>query len=173
MAILSLTAISASPHKEGKAGEATKQPEVKVVVPIRDTPDALLAMELAVQEYLAVENYLAIQNYLAVTHYHNLMAEAAQQAQARSAPTVRSGPAPQYRASGINWDGIAGCESGGNWSINTGNGYYGGLQFTQQTWIGAGGGAYAPRADLATREQQIAVASGLALSNWPVCQREA
>lgn len=71
--------------------------------------------------------------------------------------------------SGSNWDSIAACESGGNWAINTGNGYYGGLQFTQQTWAGAGGLAYAPRADLATPAQQIAVASTLGLGNWPVC----
>jgi LysM repeat protein len=73
--------------------------------------------------------------------------------------------------SGSNWDTIAQCESGGNWAINTGNGYYGGLQFTQQTWAGAGGLAYAPRADLATPAQQIAVASTLGLGNWPVCGR--
>jgi len=74
-------------------------------------------------------------------------------------------------ASGSPWDAIATCESGGNWAINTGNGFYGGLQFTQATWAGAGGLAYAPRADLATPEQQIAIASKLSLSNWPVCGR--
>lgn len=79
-------------------------------------------------------------------------------------PTVLAAP-----ASADNWDRIAACESGGNWSINTGNGYYGGLQFSQSTWIGAGGGQYAPRADLATREQQIAVASRLPRSSWPNC----
>jgi LysM repeat protein len=73
--------------------------------------------------------------------------------------------------SGSNWDKIAACESGGNWAINTGNGYYGGLQFTQATWAGAGGLAYAPRADLATPAQQIAIASTLGLGNWPVCGR--
>ncbi|MEO6144050.1 MAG: ubiquitin-like domain-containing protein [Dermatophilaceae bacterium] len=57
------------------------------------------------------------------------------------------------------WDRIAACESGGNWSINTGNGYYGGLQFDSGTWLGNGGGQYAARADLASREQQIAVAN--------------
>ncbi len=67
------------------------------------------------------------------------------------------------------WDRIAQCESGGNWATNTGNGYYGGLQFTQSTWEAAGGLQYAKRADLATRQQQITVASTLALSNWPVC----
>jgi len=67
------------------------------------------------------------------------------------------------------WDRVAACESGGNWSINTGNGFYGGLQFTYDTWIGAGGGRYAPYAHMATREQQIAIASTLSLSNWPIC----
>jgi uncharacterized protein YabE (DUF348 family) len=56
------------------------------------------------------------------------------------------------------WDEIASCESGGDWSINTGNGYYGGLQFNNPTWLSNGGGAYAPRADLATKSEQIAIA---------------
>ena len=57
------------------------------------------------------------------------------------------------------WDKIAQCESTGNWSINSGNGYYGGLQFNIQTWIGSGGGAYAPNASLATKAQQIDIAN--------------
>ena len=57
------------------------------------------------------------------------------------------------------WDRIAECESGGNWSINTGNGYYGGLQFDIRTWLGAGGGDFAQRADLASRAEQITVAN--------------
>jgi uncharacterized protein YabE (DUF348 family) len=57
------------------------------------------------------------------------------------------------------WDKIAQCEAGGNWSINTGNGYYGGLQFDIQTWLGSGGGAYAPNASLATKAQQIDIAN--------------
>ena len=64
-------------------------------------------------------------------------------------------------SSGINWDGIAQCESTNNWSINTGNGYYGGLQFDNSTWASGGGTAYASRPDLATREQQIAVAENV------------
>ncbi len=74
----------------------------------------------------------------------------------------RSAPLPLPRARrGVNWDGIATCESTNNWSINTGNGYYGGLQFDIPTWNSAGGGAYASRPDLASREQQIAVAETL------------
>ena len=66
--------------------------------------------------------------------------------------------APQASAAGTVWDRVAACESGGNWSINTGNGYYGGLQFSQGTWAANGGLQYAPRADLATREEQLAIA---------------
>lgn len=76
-------------------------------------------------------------------------------------------------ASSINWDAIAQCESGGNWSINTGNGYYGGLQFSHQTWIGAGGGRYSYNANGASRSEQIAIASTLGLGNWPVCGAQA
>jgi LysM repeat protein len=72
-----------------------------------------------------------------------------------------------------DWSGVAACESGGNWQINTGNGYYGGLQFSSSTWLGYGGGRYAPRADLATPAQQIeiaeAVLDGQGVGAWPVC----
>ncbi|MBM9466133.1 transglycosylase family protein [Nakamurella leprariae] len=65
------------------------------------------------------------------------------------------------------WDAVAQCESSGNWSINTGNGYYGGLQFSQSTWNAFGGQEYASRADLATKEQQIAIAEKtLAGQGW-------
>ncbi|MER5748512.1 transglycosylase family protein [Streptomyces sp. NPDC002088] len=71
------------------------------------------------------------------------------------------------------WNKVAACESSDNWSINTGNGYYGGLQFTQSTWEAYGGTAYARRADLATKDQQIAVAEkvlkGQGPGAWPVC----
>jgi resuscitation-promoting factor RpfA len=74
---------------------------------------------------------------------------------------------PALAAPGTTWDAVAQCESSGNWSINTGNGYYGGLQFTNSTWQAYGGGQYAPRADLATKEQQIAVAEKtLAGQGW-------
>jgi LysM repeat protein len=74
-----------------------------------------------------------------------------------------------------NWDGVADCESSGDWSINTGNGYYGGLQFSKSTWKAYGGAAYAPRADLATKAEQINVAErtldGQGVGAWPVCGR--
>ncbi len=79
-------------------------------------------------------------------------------------PTVTRGSA---------WDALASCEAGGNWAINTGNGFYGGVQFDYGTWLAHGGAKYAPRADLATREEQIAIAEKtLAVQGWgawPVC----
>jgi resuscitation-promoting factor RpfA len=73
------------------------------------------------------------------------------------------------------WDRVAACESGGNWGINTGNGYHGGLQFSQGTWASHGGGEYASSANQASRDQQIAVAERVLASQgrgaWPVCGR--
>ncbi|HEY8980371.1 MAG TPA: transglycosylase family protein [Streptomyces sp.] len=74
---------------------------------------------------------------------------------------------------GWPWSCVADCESGGRWDANTGNGYYGGLQFWASTWEEFGGLGYAPRADLATREQQIAVAQEVLAAQgweaWPEC----
>ncbi|MEE1652035.1 transglycosylase family protein [Brachybacterium sp. J144] len=71
------------------------------------------------------------------------------------------------------WDEVAACESGGDWSINTGNGYYGGLQFSQSTWEGFGGTEYAARADQASKSEQIAVAERVLAEQgagaWPTC----
>ncbi|MFG2809286.1 LysM peptidoglycan-binding domain-containing protein [Streptomyces massasporeus] len=75
------------------------------------------------------------------------------------------------------WDRIAQCESGGDWHINTGNGYYGGLQFAPSTWNAYGGTAYAPTADRASRSQQIAVATKVQRAQgwgaWPTCSARA
>ena len=90
----------------------------------------------------------------------------------RPAPAAPGGTAP----AGGAWAALAQCESGGNWHINSGNGYYGGLQFSAQSWLGAGGGAYAPVASEATPEQQIAVAENLRANggwgHWPSCARK-
>jgi hypothetical protein len=71
------------------------------------------------------------------------------------------------------WERLARCESGGNWHINTGNGYYGGLQFSAGTWTGFGGGKYAARADLASKDEQIKIAEKVLKSSgwgaWPAC----
>ncbi|MFF8726498.1 transglycosylase family protein [Streptomyces sp. NPDC015171] len=90
-------------------------------------------------------------------------------------PLVAAGTA--NAADAATWNKVAACESSGNWSINTGNGYYGGLQFTRSTWEAYGGTRYAPRADLATRAEQIAVAEkvldGQGPGAWPVCSVQA
>ncbi|MFE5283774.1 transglycosylase family protein [Nocardia sp. NPDC056611] len=91
--------------------------------------------------------------------------------------TVRRGAKPGTEVpevkDGRTWDALASCESGGNWAINTGNGYFGGIQFDQSTWERQGGTRYAPRADMATREEQIAIAEVTRARQgwgaWPAC----
>ena len=106
-----------------------------------------------------------------------LQAAARQAAPRPAAPTAATGGSWSGGPAQVthDWAAVARCESGGNWSIDTGNGYYGGLQFSQSTWDASGGGAYAPRADLATQSQQIAIAEKvLAVQGpgaWPVCGR--
>jgi LysM repeat protein len=91
---------------------------------------------------------------------------------APAAPVRASSPAPAS-SGGTNWSAIAACESSGNWAASTGNGFYGGLQFTEQTWLANGGGRYASSANLATPAQQIAVAQNVlatqGIGAWPVC----
>ncbi|WP_406469581.1 LysM peptidoglycan-binding domain-containing protein [Streptomyces hirsutus] len=88
-----------------------------------------------------------------------------------AAPLMAAGNASAATAS--EWDAVAQCESGGNWSINTGNGYYGGLQFSASTWAGYGGTAHAGTADQASKAQQIEIAekvlAGQGKGAWPVC----
>ncbi|MDW4906005.1 transglycosylase family protein [Streptomyces sp. ADMS] len=88
-----------------------------------------------------------------------------------AAPLLAVGSASA--ATSAEWDTVAQCESGGNWSINTGNGYYGGLQFSASTWAAYGGTAYASTADQASKSAQIAVAekvlAGQGKGAWPTC----
>ena len=95
-----------------------------------------------------------------------------------SVATVGAGLASASSAqAGTVWDRVAECESSGNWSINTGNGYYGGLQFSYTTWKSFGGQRYAPTADRATKAQQITVAKKVLQVQgpgaWPHCSRVA
>ncbi|MFG2880276.1 transglycosylase family protein [Streptomyces sp. NPDC048337] len=88
-----------------------------------------------------------------------------------AAPLMTAGSASA--ATAAEWDRVAQCESGGNWAINTGNGYYGGLQFSSSTWAAYGGKAYAPQANQASKSQQIAIAEkvlkGQGKGAWPSC----
>lgn len=87
-------------------------------------------------------------------------------------PVYESAPAPAVSGDSV-WDALAQCESGGNWSINTGNGFYGGIQFMHQTWVNMGGRQYAEYPHQASREQQIEVATRLQAQygwgQWPAC----
>jgi murein DD-endopeptidase MepM/ murein hydrolase activator NlpD len=109
---------------------------------------------------------IAGQEYAIGSTVHALPAPSAPKSTTRPASTN----APRH-----NWDGVARCESGGNWAINTGNGYYGGVQFSQSTWAAYEGTTFAPRADLATKDQQIVVAErtldGQGVGAWPTCGR--
>jgi LysM repeat protein len=91
------------------------------------------------------------------------------------AAALLASPSPASAA--VNWDAVAQCESGGNWSINTGNGYYGGLQFSRSTWKAYGGTKYAATANKASKSQQIAIANkvlaGQGIGAWPVCGKKA
>ncbi|GAA2478751.1 transglycosylase family protein [Winogradskya humida] len=95
---------------------------------------------------------------------------------AGTAVLLGSGGAAQARSS-VNWDAVAQCESGGNWAINTGNGFYGGLQFSRSTWKAYGGAKYASTANKASRSQQIRIAEkvldGQGIGAWPVCGKKA
>lgn len=112
--------------------------------------------------------------------------EAARRARAVTAGVVTAGaaactgslvPGVAVAAPDHVWDAVAECESSGDWSIDTGNGYHGGLQFSSSTWEQFGGRRYAPEAEQATREQQIAIAErtleGQGAGAWPVCGRRA
>jgi hypothetical protein len=92
-------------------------------------------------------------------------------------PLAFSAPAQAGTVRQSPWDDVARCESGGNWSANTGNGYSGGLQFSPGTWQSYGGGAFASTASQATRAQQIAVAEKVLRAQgwraWPTCSAKA
>ncbi|WP_329002901.1 ubiquitin-like domain-containing protein [Kribbella sp. NBC_00709] len=92
--------------------------------------------------------------------------------------TTTTDEKPTSTGSGGAWDRIAACESGGNWASNTGNGYYGGLQFDHGTWAAYGGTAYANNANGASKAQQIAIAEKVKADRggygaWPVCGKKA
>ncbi len=95
-------------------------------------------------------------------------------AAAAAAPMITAGTA--HAATDRTWNRLAQCESGGDWHINTGNGYYGGVQFSDSTWDGFGGERFASRADLATRAQQIQIAEKVLNTQgwgaWPACSAE-
>lgn len=138
-----------------------------------DNPDLLL-----VGQQLAIPANPAAVDVGAVTTSTQAEPEPQPEPQASTQSSGQAEQASQASQAASNsvWDRLAQCESGGNWSINTGNGYYGGLQFHPGTWAAYGGHAYAPNAHLASRAQQIAVAervlAGQGWGAWPACSAE-
>jgi hypothetical protein len=115
----------------------------------------------------AVQVRLAEQWYATVA-WDDALASA--QKAARKRPSASVSPARTRGSQPTSWDGVAVCESGGDWAINTGNGYYGGLQENMAFWHAHGGDQYAARPDLASRDEQIAVADRAgSRTPWPVC----
>lgn len=110
-----------------------------------------------------------------MTRTFRLLARIGVTAAAVTTPLVFAAPAQAGPARQDLWDVLARCESGGNWSANTGNGYYGGLQFSSRTWHSYGGGAYSGTANHATRSQQVAIAEKVLRAQgwkaWPACSR--
>lgn len=90
-------------------------------------------------------------------------------------PPVAPSPAPGAVDAAV-WDALAQCEAGGDWAVDTGNGLYGGMQLDQETWLEYGGGAFAPLANQASREQQIVVAERVraveGFAPWGSCSEE-
>jgi uncharacterized protein YabE (DUF348 family) len=159
---------------------ATVQQTVAVPFPVQATPDDSLYVDQS-QVDVAGRDGSELQTVLVGYLGQREVARQVLAAQAVEAPVtqvVRQGtkqrPVAPAVAGGSVWDALAQCESTGNWSINSGNGFYGGIQFTISTWLAYGGGQYAPRADLATREQQIAIATKVrdargGYGDWPAC----
>jgi uncharacterized protein YabE (DUF348 family) len=136
--------------QDGHAGKATVTYRTKVVNGVAGKP-AEVSRKVVTK---AVPTIIHVGTYVAPPPPAPTSSSSSSSSGSSSEPVSTSG------GPGIAvWDQIAHCESTNNWHINTGNGYYGGLQFDIPTWLSNGGGKYAPRADLATKAQQIAVAN--------------
>ncbi len=131
---------------------------------LQDYVEAVEAQQIA--DFVAAVEAQQAAEYLTALETKAREEAAAQAAErrAQAAPAVSDGSV---------WDRLARCESGGNWAMNSGNGFYGGIQFMRSTWLAMGGGQYADYPHLASREQQIAVAERLLAQSgwgqWPAC----
>jgi hypothetical protein len=183
-----LTVVTAAQQRAAEAQAAAQNAVTEADRSQQAAQDALASAEAVraaatrqVADLQTAQDAMQAQLLQARTTLVTLQQQPPPSAAAPSSPPVNTpageqssaGPAPA--PGGQDWDAVARCESGGNWSINTGNGFYGGLQFTPSTWLAFGGTAYAPRADLATRAEQIAVAERVLAEQgpgaWPTCGR--
>ncbi len=143
----------------------TSEPRLKSLAPSAASPGSVTASRGLYMRhsagYYAWQLRVRTRQYREAHHYARVLERYIR---------ARRHPAPSRTLSSSSpWDSVARCESGGNWATNTGNGYYGGLQFDHGTWVANGGLQYAYNADGATREQQIAVASRVTYDAWPNC----
>lgn len=167
--IVAVTVAATTEPVDARKPAPARPPVPRNAFPVVDPIDeayAIEAYQVAVL-YAAIDDLLReVEAY--VTELERAVAAYVESVRRPVSAVIPARPATRT-AGGRDYGAIAHCESGGNWSTNTGNGYYGGLQFSQSTWESAGGLEYAPRADLATPEQQMTVADRIPRSSWPNC----
>jgi hypothetical protein len=173
-------------HNEGSAGgdETMTISPYRPTLAVRPSPEEAMASVVYVNALKAAEVEAYFSAVVAAEKEaaaQKAAAKAAADAKAKAASratAVASSSSPSYSSGGYGkWDPILQCESSGNWSMNSGNGFTGGLQFMTSTWLAQGGGKYAPAAYLATPAQQIEIAERTLASGgwsqWPACSRKA
>jgi uncharacterized protein YabE (DUF348 family) len=155
--------------------EVTEDQEIAPPEKVIEDPDMAKGEEEVIEEGTAGTARVTVRIHSlngVETHRDELKREEITPATERVVRRGTGSSAPSV-SDGSVWDQLAQCEATGDWSINTGNGFSGGLQFTKSTWLGYGGGKYAPVAHQATREQQIDIAkkvqAGQGWGAWPAC----
>lgn len=170
-----------SPPDTRVSAASTGEPAIATLTPDLSTAIAKAEAERAAWFAGVAQAQAEREWYEAVARHQAELAAQQRAAEAAEAAEAERAAAPPMVATtastGSVWDRLAQCESGGNWSIATGNGYYGGLQMDMQFWSSYGGPAFASRPDLASRAQQITVAerardSGRGYYPWPTCARQ-
>ena len=161
------------------AAMGVTQPTIHTGVAAPPTPRENLVAEKATARrislaYLEAQRVAAVKRK-AVAAAVKRKAVAAVKRKAKANKVTKTNKA-KAAPSGSMWNRLAKCEAGGNWHINTGNGYYGGVQFSASTWRAYGGAKFAATADKASREQQIAIAekvkAAAGMNSWPACSRK-
>ncbi|HEY0640969.1 MAG TPA: ubiquitin-like domain-containing protein [Pseudonocardiaceae bacterium] len=160
-----------------RVSEVTETQEIAPPVEKTEDPEMEKGTEEVTEEGVPGERVVVLRVTTTngqVTNREELSFEVTKEPTPRKVTVGTKPPLNPDITDGEIWDALAQCESGGNWAINTGNGYYGGLQFNRQTWLAYNGDQYAPLPHQATREQQIATATLLrddrgGYGAWPSC----
>jgi uncharacterized protein YabE (DUF348 family) len=163
-----------------RTSEVTETQEVPPPVEKTEDPELAKGEEKVLEEGAPGERVVLLRVTTTngkVTHREEISAEVTKPPVPRKIVVGTKRPPNPAITDGAVWDRLAQCEAGGNWAINTGNGYYGGLQFDRGTWLAYGGGEYAGYPHQATREQQIAIGTKVrddrgGYGAWPSCSRQ-